>query len=180
MKFVAGSPIPGTGMPADRLAHAQAPFVLAPQLRDLFETAWTSVALQTATPRNPTASLRIMSDQSRPRSRFDSDVSDPPSRSRFDREESDRPSRSRFDRRSRSPSSREPEPRRTRSPIGRSATDSPAGSSVERSAEKSAEKSSKLTGAAAAAAAVAARIAASIQAKKGIQHVDVPPIRSVR
>lgn len=29
-------------------------------------------------------------------------------------------------------------------------------------------------------AAAAARINASIQAKRGIQHVDVPPIRSVR
>ena len=29
------------------------------------------------------------------------------------------------------------------------------------------------------AAAAAARINAQIQAKKGIQHVDVPPIRSV-
>jgi len=113
-----------------------------------------------------------MSDQQRPRSRFDSEVSASPSRSRFDRDESDRPSRSRFDRRSRSPSSREPEPRRPRSPVGRGATDSPASSS--------ADKTSKLTGAAAAAAAVAARIAAGIAAKKGIQHVDVPPIRSVR
>jgi hypothetical protein len=32
---------------------------------------------------------------------------------------------------------------------------------------------------AAAAAAAAAKINAQIQARKGIQHVDVPPIRSV-
>ncbi|KAF2677251.1 hypothetical protein K458DRAFT_491984 [Lentithecium fluviatile CBS 122367] len=100
-----------------------------------------------------------MADEHRPRSRFDRDDSDRPPRSRFDR-----------DRRSRSPSSREPEPRRARSPVGRGTSDSPA--------SMSAEKKSKLTGAAAAAAAAAARINAQIQAKKGIQHVDVPPIRS--
>ncbi|KAF2256323.1 hypothetical protein BU26DRAFT_445011 [Trematosphaeria pertusa] len=97
-----------------------------------------------------------MSDERRPRSRFD-------------RDESDRPPRSRFDRRSRSPSSREPDSRRTRSPIGRGASDSPS------SAE---QKKAKVTDAAAAAAAAAARINAQIQAKKGIQHVDVPPIRT--
>ncbi|KAF1960181.1 hypothetical protein CC80DRAFT_287458 [Byssothecium circinans] len=112
-----------------------------------------------------------MADTSR-RSRFDSDNSDRPSRSRFDREGegsgSDRP-RSRFDtgRRSRSPTSREPESRRTRSPIARGASDSPA------TAEK------PKINAAALAAAAAAKINAQIQAKKGIQHVEVPPIRPV-
>jgi hypothetical protein len=86
---------------------------------------------------------------------------EPRKRSRFDQTESDaRPSR--FDRRSRSPRNRTSEPRqRTRSPI--SGTNSPAPRD-----------------AAAAAAAAAAKINAQIQARKGIQHVDVPPIRSVR
>ncbi|KAH0261840.1 hypothetical protein KCU71_g20717, partial [Aureobasidium melanogenum] len=84
---------------------------------------------------------------------------EPRKRSRFDQTESDaRPSR--FDRRSRSPRNRTSEPRqRTRSPV--SGTNSPAPRD-----------------AAAAAAAAAAKINAQIQARKGIQHVDVPPIRS--
>jgi hypothetical protein len=96
-------------------------------------------------------------------------MSDAPRRSRFDRDDSDRP-RSRFDkgRRSRSPISKEPESR-TRSPVGRSTSDSPA----------NAEKPAAKVNAAQLAAAAAARINAQIQAKKGIQHVDVPPIRSV-
>ncbi|KAL5429056.1 hypothetical protein PMIN05_010845 [Paraphaeosphaeria minitans] len=97
----------------------------------------------------------------------------PRPRSRFDKTESDRPPRSRFDRRSRSrsPSSREPDSRRTRtrSPVAREGTDSPAASEA---------KKAKATDAAAKAAAAAARINAQIQAKKGIQHVDVPPIRA--
>lgn len=94
----------------------------------------------------------------------------PRPRSRFDKTESDRPPRSRFDRRSRSPSSREPDSRRTRSPVAREGTDSPATAEA---------KKAKAADAAAAAAAAAARINAQIQAKKGIQHVDVPPIRAV-
>ncbi len=110
-----------------------------------------------------------MPEDPRPRSRFDRDESERPSR--FDRDgDAGHPPRSRFDRRSRSPPAREPEPRRTRSPMARDASDSPA----------SADKKGKLSGAAAAAAAAAARINAQIQAKKGIQHVDVPPIRTVR
>ena len=105
------------------------------------------------------------------RSRFDSGDSERPSRSRFDREDSNRP-RSRFDsgRRSRSPRSREPEPesRRTRSPPARGASDSPANTDAPK------------INAAALAAAAAAKINAQIQAKKGIQHVEVPPIRAVR
>ena len=102
-----------------------------------------------------------MADNPRRRSRFDRDEDDrPPPRSRFDRES----------RRSRSPAPRESESRRTRSPIARDATDSPS----------TVGSSKKLpVDAAAAAAAAAARINAQIQAKKGIQHVDVPPIRSV-
>lgn len=98
-----------------------------------------------------------MSDERRTRSRFDDDG------------EPERPARSRFDsdRRSRSPSTREPEAHRERSPVARDATDSP--STADRARDK-----------AAAAAAAAARINAQIQAKKGIQHIEVPPIRSVR
>ncbi|KAF1939733.1 hypothetical protein EJ02DRAFT_513594 [Clathrospora elynae] len=96
-----------------------------------------------------------MSDERRPRSRFDSDDAERPARSRFDTE-----------RRSRSPSRRESESHRARSPIAREVSDSPAAPSTKKNA------------AAAAAAAAAARINAQIQAKKGIQHVDVPPIRS--
>ncbi|KAF2709313.1 hypothetical protein K504DRAFT_467287 [Pleomassaria siparia CBS 279.74] len=96
----------------------------------------------------------------------------PRRRSRFDRDEDDRPPpRSRFDRRSRSPAPRESETRRTRSPIAREATDSPS--------TVGSTKKTVPVDAAAAAAAAAARINAQIQAKKGIQHVDVPPIRSV-
>ncbi|CAI9630621.1 unnamed protein product [Alternaria burnsii] len=95
-----------------------------------------------------------MSDERRPRSRFDSDDGERPARSRFD-----------TDRRSRSPSRRESESHRARSPVAREGTDSPASSNFKNDA-------------AARAAAAAARINAQIQAKKGIQHVDVPPIRS--
>ncbi|KAH7380011.1 hypothetical protein BKA66DRAFT_465525 [Pyrenochaeta sp. MPI-SDFR-AT-0127] len=94
-----------------------------------------------------------MSDERRPRSRFDSDEAERPARSRFD-----------TDRRSRSPARRESESHRARSPVAREGSDSPAAGLKNK--------------AAAAAAAAAARINAQIQAKKGIQHVDVPPIRS--
>ncbi|MCJ1279954.1 hypothetical protein MMC21_007779 [Puttea exsequens] len=85
-------------------------------------------------------------------------------RSRFDQTEPEPKRSSRFDRRSKSPSRRESETRRSRSPT---AVKSPlsAGSKTPQDP-------------AAAAAAAAARINAQIQAKKGIQHVDVPPIRS--
>lgn len=97
-----------------------------------------------------------MSDERRPRSRFDDDdTTERPVRSRFD-----------TDRRSRSPSRRESESHRARSPVTREASDSPSAAGIKNKA-------------AAAAAAAAARINAQIQAKKGIQHVDVPPIRSV-
>ncbi|KAK5156629.1 hypothetical protein LTS14_004841 [Recurvomyces mirabilis] len=78
---------------------------------------------------------------------------EPRKRSRFDQQEPAR--KSRFDRRSRSPQRDE---------------ESSAVKSVESPADKNGN-------AAAAAAAAAAKINASINAKKGIQHVDVPPIR---
>ncbi|KAK3171104.1 hypothetical protein OEA41_003188 [Lepraria neglecta] len=88
-------------------------------------------------------------------------------RSRFDQTEPEPKRTSRFDRRSRSPSSRTSEARRSRSPLGQKTPFSPGS-----------EERKTPTNPAAAAAAAAARINAQIQAKKGIQHVDVPPIRS--
>lgn len=99
-----------------------------------------------------------MSDERRPRSRFDSDEPERPARSRFD-----------TDRRSRSPSRRESEAHRARSPVARESREASDAPSATGGAKNKA----------AAAAAAAARINAQIQAKKGIQHVDVPPIRSV-
>ncbi|KAH6848407.1 hypothetical protein B0I37DRAFT_163688 [Chaetomium sp. MPI-CAGE-AT-0009] len=86
-------------------------------------------------------------------------------RSRFDQTEPKRPSR--FDRRSRSPPPRKSDSGRDRerSPLSRP-RDAPTNS-----------KSPPVDPAAAAAAA-AARINAQLQARKGIQHVDVPPVRS--
>lgn len=95
-----------------------------------------------------------MPDERRSRGRFD-DNDGPRVRSRFD-----------VDRRSRSPKRREPEPQRARSPVAREASDSPANVLTKKDAV-------------AAAAAAAAKINAQIQAKRGIQTVDVPPIRSV-
>lgn len=87
-----------------------------------------------------------------------------PRRSRFDQGEP--PSRSRADARSASPARKSSEPGRERSPIAKS-VEAPA-------------NGDKREAAAAAAEAAAARINASINAKRGIQHVDVPPIRTVR
>ncbi|KAJ2974415.1 hypothetical protein NQ176_g6066 [Zarea fungicola] len=79
---------------------------------------------------------------------------EPRKRSRFDQKEPEPKRSSRFDRRSRSPSNRASETRE-RSPLGNGeSTVDPA----------------------AAAAAAAAKINAQLQARKGIQHVDVPPI----
>lgn len=89
---------------------------------------------------------------------------EPRKRSRFDQTETEPPRRSRFDRRSRSPSNRESEVRRSRSPIARN-SGSPANLEHKDPA--------------AAAAAAAAKINAQIQARKGVQHVEVPPIRAV-
>ncbi|CAF9914287.1 hypothetical protein IMSHALPRED_001871 [Imshaugia aleurites] len=90
-------------------------------------------------------------------------------RSRFDQTEPDVKRISRFDRdrRSRSPTSRASETQRSRSPLAPKTPFSPGAD----------DRKTPLDPAAAAAAA-AARINASIQAKKGIQHVDVPPIRA--
>ncbi|RDW91481.1 hypothetical protein BP5796_02646 [Coleophoma crateriformis] len=88
-------------------------------------------------------------------------------RSRFDQKEPEPKRASRFDRRSRSPPAHKPEYRRSRSPVAQGSR-SPAPESVPKSALDPA----------AAAAAAAAKINAQLQAKKGIQHVDVPPIRA--
>ncbi|KAL2015737.1 hypothetical protein VTK56DRAFT_4884 [Thermocarpiscus australiensis] len=89
-------------------------------------------------------------------------------RSRFDQTEPEPRRASRFDRRSRSPPAHKSESGRDRerSPISRPRDSTPAGS-----------KSPSVDPAAAAAAA-AARINAQLQARKGIQHVDVPPVRA--
>ena len=105
-------------------------------------------------------------------------------RSRFDQKEPEPKRASRFDRRSRSPPAVK-ESRRSRSPLGR-ASDSPApasapaiSSSGDPAAAAGKLRSSGLHDQADNfIAAAAARINAQIQAKKGIQHVDVPPIRS--
>lgn len=102
------------------------------------------------------ADPRIMSEERRPRSRFEPEENERPVRSRFD-----------TDRRSRSPSRRESDSHRARSPVAREGSDSPAAPNIKKKAAE-------------AAAAAAARINAQIQAKKAIQHVDVPPIRAVR
>ncbi|KAH8428733.1 uncharacterized protein LDX57_006419 [Aspergillus melleus] len=88
-------------------------------------------------------------------------------RSRFDQTEPEPRRPSRFDRRSRSPSSRQSETTRARSPLSREVRSPSAGTPKTSASDP-----------AAAAAAAAAKINAQLQAKKGIQHVDVPPIRS--
>lgn len=87
-------------------------------------------------------------------------------RSRFDQTEPEPKRSSQLQRRSRSPSSRKPSAHRSRSPAN---TNNGASEPNERKGDP-----------AAAAAAAAARINAQIQAKKSVQHVDVPLIRSVR
>ncbi|KAI0147769.1 hypothetical protein GGR57DRAFT_493672 [Xylariaceae sp. FL1272] len=86
-------------------------------------------------------------------------------RSRFDQTEPEPPRRSRFDRRSRSPAPRRSDTARDRSPLMSPDTAGP-------------DSKKSPVDAAAAAAAAAAKINAQLQARKGIQHVDVPPIQS--
>lgn len=96
-----------------------------------------------------------------------SEGSAPKKRSRFDQTEPEPRKVSRFDRRSRSPVSRHSESRRSRSPLSKSA----------RSPSTDSKPKTPIDPAAAAAAA-AAKINAQIEARRGIQHVDVPPIQS--
>ena len=108
-------------------------------------------------------------------------------RSRFDQTEPEVKRSSRFDRRSRSPTSKISESRRSRSPIARERVLSPGTEENKKAALDPAAAAGKLSREMLVGvciyspliAAAAARINASIQAKKGIQHVDVPPIRSV-
>lgn len=107
-------------------------------------------------------------------------------RSRFDQTEPEPKRASRFDRRSRSPPPpRQADLRRSMSPVGRD-----SGSPATESSKKPVIDAASLAGELAQShfgnyftdkivAAAAAKIHAQIQAKKGIQHVDVPPIRSV-
>ncbi|KAK5997042.1 hypothetical protein PT974_02393 [Cladobotryum mycophilum] len=83
-------------------------------------------------------------------------------RSRFDQTEPETKRASRFDRRSRSPPARRSEAR-DRSPLSR---------------ESPSETKKPQVDAAVAAAAAAAKINAQLQARKAIQHVDVPPIKA--
>ncbi|KAI9666855.1 MAG: hypothetical protein M1829_005658 [Trizodia sp. TS-e1964] len=98
------------------------------------------------------------------RSRFDQ--IEPPRGRRGSNDDNKRSSR--FDRRSRSPQTRDSKLRRSRSPPSRGTRDSPALDEIKK----------PVVDPAAAAAAAAAKINAQLQAKRGIQHVDVPPIRS--
>lgn len=105
-------------------------------------------------------------------------------RSRFDQTEPE-PRRSRFDRRSRSPSARQSESTRTRSPLSRE-PNSPASkpptdpaAAAGMSYHCGIDSSTRFLTNVLLLAAAAAKINAQLQAKKGIQHVDVPPVRSV-
>nr|pir hypothetical protein B1D1.50 [imported] - Neurospora crassa [Neurospora crassa] len=89
-------------------------------------------------------------------------------RSRFDQTEPEPKRVSRFDRRSRSPPARKSDSGRDRD---RSPLSKPRDSATPDSTKPAVDP-------AAAAAAAAARIQAQLQARKGIQHVDVPPVRS--
>lgn len=107
-------------------------------------------------------------------------------RSRFDQTEPEPRKASRFDRRSRSPHSRREEPRE-RSPLRKDDTPETRKSPVDAAA--AAGMYSLLCALSALSpwrpvanpypkAAAAARINAQLQSRKGIQHVDVPPIQS--
>ncbi|KKK20024.1 KH domain protein [Aspergillus rambellii] len=112
-------------------------------------------------------------------------------RSRFDQTSPEPRRQSRFDRRSRSPSSRQSEATRTRSPLSREPRSPGADSKKLDPAAAAGVFSSLLVSGKfhgqwnltantylVMTAAAAAKINAQLQAKKGIQHVDVPPIRS--
>ncbi|KAK4222494.1 hypothetical protein QBC38DRAFT_512944 [Podospora fimiseda] len=91
-------------------------------------------------------------------------------RSRFDRTEPEPRRHSRFDRRSRSP----PAHKDARARVDRSPDYTPR----DRTPSAPTGPKSPVDDPVATAAAAAARINAQLQARKGIQHVDVPPVRS--
>lgn len=103
-------------------------------------------------------------------------------RSRFDQKEPEPKKASRFDRRSRSPPSRRTEAR-DRSPLPRDGPAEPTKSSGDAAAaagmcqHRVLHHQSSIHILTRGLAAAAARINAQLQARKGIQHVDVPPIR---
>ncbi len=107
-------------------------------------------------------------------------------RSRFDQTEPEPKRASRFDRRSRSPPSRKSDSGRDRSPLPRDvgssgdvskkpAVDPAAAAGMITAVPKSSSETSVTN---TSVAAAAAKINAQLQARKGIQHVDVPPVRS--
>ena len=110
-------------------------------------------------------------------------------RSRFDQTEPEPRRTSRFDRRSRSPPARKSESARDRSPLsgGRDGSAPDVKSPIDPTAaagrfpraalgRRDRNRISSLTHDTSAAAA--AKINAQLQARKGVQHVDVPPVRS--
>lgn len=107
-------------------------------------------------------------------------------RSRFDQTEPEPKRPSRFDRRSRSPPARTSENVRSRSPLDQKSPPSSSAAGA-KSPNDPAAAAGGFYGRGTygayvlieSTAAAAARINAQIQAKKGIQHVDVPPIRQV-
>lgn len=108
-------------------------------------------------------------------------------RSRFDQTEPEPKRASRFDRRSRSPHNRRAEAGRDRSPLSKDgASEEPKKAPVDAAAAAGAQtlccrvRSHRARGwlIDCLLAAAAARINAQLQARKGIQHVDVPPIKS--
>ena len=107
-------------------------------------------------------------------------------RSRFDQTEPEPKRPSRFDRRSRSPPARTSENVRSRSPLDQKSPLSSSAAGAKSPSDPAAAAggfhgpfSCGLCVLIESTAAAAARINAQIQAKKGIQHVDVPPIRQV-
>lgn len=109
-------------------------------------------------------------------------------RSRFDQTEPEPKRASRFDRRSRSPPAKRNDTGRDRSPISSKARDSAtpdAKSPVDPAAAAGKLPwhlffiwGSRMLTTGALVAAAAARINAQLQARKGIQHVDVPAVKS--
>ena len=109
----------------------------------------------------------------------------PRKRSRFDQTEPEPRKASRFDRRSRSPSARQSESRRSRSPIESKSppihkdrqvhvapVDAASAAGEDMTCDDTLHVLTEVV------AAAAARINADLQNRKGIQHVDVPPIQS--
>lgn len=107
--------------------------------------------------------------------------SERPRRSRFDQTEPEPKRASRFDRRSRSPTQRDSRDRE-RSPLNQdngAESKGPAADPAAAAGKCNSTLAARSTGAnTVSVAAAAARINAQLQARKGIQHVDVPPIQS--